>query len=85
MRHAYTDRLAALGQEVERRFQMNKPLWRGNRLDLELALILQPRKGQGLVEYAIMILLIAIVVVVALGNFGTAVSGLFDVGTNAFP
>jgi len=35
-------------------------------------------KGQGLVEYALILVLIAIVVIVAMGALGNTVNGTFD-------
>jgi pilus assembly protein Flp/PilA len=35
-------------------------------------------KGQGLVEYALILVLIAVVVIVVLGALGTGVNGIFQ-------
>ena len=40
--------------------------------------ILQRNDGQGLVEYALMIVLVALVLASALGVFGTALSGAYQ-------
>jgi pilus assembly protein Flp/PilA len=40
-------------------------------------------KGQGLVEYALIIVLVSIVAIVTLGLLGTTVSGVFTTITNA--
>ncbi len=42
-------------------------------------------KGQGLVEYAIIIALVAIVVFIALAAFGTTISNLFKTVASAMP
>ena len=42
-------------------------------------------EGQGLVEYALILLLIAIVVIVIVGLFGSQVSTMFSQITSAFP
>lgn len=42
-------------------------------------------EGQGLVEYALIILFIAIVVIAVLALFGTQVSSLFEEVTTNFP
>lgn len=42
-------------------------------------------KGQGLVEYALIILLIAVVVVAALGLFGEGVNNLYNQIVNGIP
>lgn len=39
---------------------------------------LQPEEGQGLAEYALIIVLVAIVVVIALTAVGTQISTIFD-------
>jgi len=41
--------------------------------------------GQGLVEYALIILLIALVVVVALPGVAAALNGAFQQAVNSFP
>jgi pilus assembly protein Flp/PilA len=40
--------------------------------------------GQGLVEYALIILLIAVAIVAALGGFGAGLSSLFSTITGSF-
>jgi pilus assembly protein Flp/PilA len=42
-------------------------------------------KGQGLLEYALILVLVAIVVVVALGLFGDALIEIFSEVNSAFP
>ena len=50
------------------------------------AMLFLPREeGQGLVEYALIILFIAIVVVAMLLIFGTAVGNLYSVVVNEWP
>jgi len=46
-------------------------------------LYLPKEEGQGLVEYALILVLIAIVVIVVLGLLGTAVSNIFQTITDA--
>jgi pilus assembly protein Flp/PilA len=43
-----------------------------------------PPRGQGLVEYALIILLVGIVVVVLVALFGTAVGNMFSTVINNF-
>jgi pilus assembly protein Flp/PilA len=50
-----------------------------------LALVKDGEGGQGLVEYALMILLVSIVAMAALTLLGTTVSELFDTVGGAFP
>jgi Flp pilus assembly pilin Flp len=50
-----------------------------------LAAVAQGEAGQGLVEYALLILLISIASIVALGLLGTSVSEFFDTVGGAFP
>lgn len=45
----------------------------------------QKEFGQGLVEYAVLILLIAVVVVLALGAIGVDLGNTFNDINNAFP
>ena len=40
--------------------------------------MLQRNEGQGLVEYALIIVLVAVVIVSALGVFGTSLSGYYQ-------
>ena len=40
-------------------------------------------EGQGMVEYGLIIALIAVVVIVALTSLGTSVSGIFDKATKS--
>ena len=47
-------------------------------------LFLPREEGQGLVEYALIILFIAIVVVVVLAVFGTSVGNLFSIVVDGF-
>ncbi len=42
-----------------------------------------PRKGQGLVEYALIIVLVSIAAIVTLGVLGTTVSGVFTTITSS--
>ncbi|HNR00997.1 MAG TPA: Flp family type IVb pilin [Anaerolineaceae bacterium] len=42
-------------------------------------------KGQGLVEYALIIILIALVVILAVSFFGTTLSNTFNFITNNIP
>jgi pilus assembly protein Flp/PilA len=44
---------------------------------------MQKEEGQGLVEYALIIVLVSIVAIVTLGLLGTTVSGVFTTITNA--
>ena len=44
---------------------------------------LQKEEGQGLVEYALIIVLVSIVAIITLGLLGTTVSGVFTTITNA--
>ena len=46
-------------------------------------LALKTGKGQGLVEYALIIVLISIVSIVILGTLGTTVSSVFSVAVDA--
>jgi len=48
-------------------------------------IILPSEKGQGLVEYGLLIILIAIVVVLILTLFGEQISSLFGQMADAFP
>ena len=48
-------------------------------------LFLPCEEGQGLVEYALILVLIAVVVFVAIALFGEQVSALFSQITDAFP
>jgi pilus assembly protein Flp/PilA len=41
-------------------------------------------EGQGLLEYALIITLIAVVVIIALQVFGRKISNVYDNSTNAF-
>ena len=41
--------------------------------------------GQGLVEYALIILLIALVLIAVLGLLGTQLSGVFEQVADSFP
>ena len=50
-----------------------------------LAGVMDDEAGQGLVEYALMILLVSIVAILALTALGATVSGLFDTVGGAFP
>lgn len=50
----------------------------GWRRFLEIIAIRKDERGQGLVEYALIILLIAIGVLVGLGDFGLGVQDLYD-------
>ncbi len=43
------------------------------------------KRGQGMVEYALLIALLAIVVIVMIEVFGTAVSHMYSDITSAFP
>lgn len=43
-----------------------------------------PRKGQGMVEYGLIIVLIAVVVIAALGPLGTAINAMFQAVTGNF-
>ena len=44
---------------------------------------MQKEEGQGLVEYALIIVLVSIVAIITLGLLGTTVSGVFTTITNA--
>jgi pilus assembly protein Flp/PilA len=48
-------------------------------------LLLKSERGQGLVEYALLILLIAVVVVLALGALGVDIGNMFNQVENSFP
>lgn len=39
--------------------------------------LLTPRKGQGLIEYGLIVVLIALAAVAIMGTVGTSISGLF--------
>lgn len=45
---------------------------------IEIIAVRKDERGQGLVEYGFIILLIAIGVVASLGDFGLGVQGLYD-------
>ncbi len=45
----------------------------------------QREKGQGLVEYALLLLLIALIVLIALTVFGQTVSGLYSQVVSSWP
>ncbi len=47
-------------------------------LQMLLAQLKQHDEGQGLIEYALIVLLIAIVVIVVLTAVGTEINGVFD-------
>ncbi len=47
-------------------------------LQMLLAQLKQHEEGQGLIEYALIVLLIAIVVIVVLTAVGTEINGVFD-------
>ncbi|CAA9284414.1 MAG: hypothetical protein AVDCRST_MAG93-3424 [uncultured Chloroflexia bacterium] len=40
--------------------------------------LVPPRKGQGLVEYALILMLVSLVVITALAAFGTQLSAMYD-------
>ena len=44
---------------------------------------MRKEEGQGLVEYALIIVLVSIVAIITLGLLGTTVSGVFTTITNA--
>ncbi len=48
------------------------------RMMVELNYAMRPREGQGLVEYALIIMLVSIVVIVALTALGTGVNAVFE-------
>ncbi len=45
--------------------------------------IKEREEGQGLVEYALILVLVSVVAIIALGALGLKVSGVFDTITNA--
>ena len=47
--------------------------------------LLKSERGQGLVEYALLILLIAVVVALALGALGVDIGNMFNHVENSFP
>lgn len=53
--------------------------------EVMLGRITKDEAGQGLVEYALMILLVSVVSILALTALGTSVSGLIDSVGAAFP
>jgi pilus assembly protein Flp/PilA len=55
------------------------------RKEVKTVKLLIREEGQGLVEYALILLLIAIVVIVIVGLFGSQVSTMFSQITSAFP
>lgn len=52
-------------------------------LNLKSLLPIRSKKGQGLVEYALILVLVAIVVIVVLGLMGTGVNTIFQQIVNA--
>ncbi|MDP6438276.1 MAG: hypothetical protein QGH74_01445 [Candidatus Brocadiia bacterium] len=46
---------------------------------------LRGRTGQGLVEYALILVLVVLLVIIALSTIGTKTQNTLEEGTNAFP
>jgi pilus assembly protein Flp/PilA len=49
-----------------------------NRKEVKDMLFAKNEKGQGLVEYALILVLVSIVVIVIMGLMGTQISGIFS-------
>ena len=47
--------------------------------------LIEEESGQGMVEYALILALIALVVIVALSNMGTSLNKLFEDSLSKFP
>jgi len=54
------------------------PRWNSNKQEVKTMLFAPKEKGQGLVEYALILVLVAVVVIVILSLLGPAIGNIFS-------